>query len=149
MAGLARGRELTRKDQRLSSGLVPLDCLLEGGLACGRITEIVARGFGWMNIAAAFVATVTRRGEAAAWIDTADAFDPASMAAAGRERLAGGRMLCSGGHPQFVRGEQIRTRVISCAGLWRRTGGRWIEYAFAPDYYELALADGGVYRAFR
>jgi hypothetical protein len=70
LAGVACGRELTRKDQRLSSGLVPLDHLLEGGLVRGRITEIVACGFGWMNIAAA-------------WIDPANTFDPASMAAAG------------------------------------------------------------------
>jgi RecA/RadA recombinase len=83
LARVARGRELIRKDQRLSSGLAPLDRLLEGGLVRGRIAEIVAHGFGWMNIAAAFVAAVTRGGEAAAWIDPANAFDPASMAAAG------------------------------------------------------------------
>jgi RecA/RadA recombinase len=79
---VARGHELTRKDERLSSGLVPLDRLLEGGLARGRITEIAARGCIWMSVAAAFVAAATRCGEAAAWIDSADAFDPASMAAA-------------------------------------------------------------------
>jgi hypothetical protein len=63
--------------------LVPLDRLLEGGLARGRIAEIIACGFGWMNIAAAFAAAATRRGEAVAWIDPANVFDPASMAAAG------------------------------------------------------------------
>jgi hypothetical protein len=42
LAGVACGRELTRKDQRLSSGLVPLDHLLEGGLVRGRITETLA-----------------------------------------------------------------------------------------------------------
>src|SRR5581483_4434209 len=83
LAGVARGHEFTRKEQRLSSGVVALDRLLGGGLVRGRITEIVASGFGWMSIAAAFVAAVTRRGEAAAWIDPANAFDPASMAAAG------------------------------------------------------------------
>jgi hypothetical protein len=69
--------------QRPTPGLIALDRLLEGGLARGRIAEIVTRGFGWMNIAAAFAASVTRHGEAAAWIDPANAFDPASMAAAG------------------------------------------------------------------
>jgi RecA/RadA recombinase len=78
-----RGCELTRKDRRLSSGLVLLDRLLQGGLVRGRITEVVACGFGWTSLAAAFVAAVTRCGEAAAWIDSADAFDPASMAMAG------------------------------------------------------------------
>jgi len=32
LAGVVRGCELTRKDQRLNSGLVPLDRLLPGGL---------------------------------------------------------------------------------------------------------------------
>jgi protein ImuB len=58
-------------------------------------------------------------------------------------------VLCLGGRPQFVRGEQICARVISYAGPWRRTGEWWSEHWFARDYYELALADGGVYRAFR
>jgi hypothetical protein len=83
LARIMRGHELARKDQRLSSGLVPLDHLLAGGLPRGRITEIATHGFGWMNIATVFVAAVTRRGEAAAWIDPANAFDPVSMAAAG------------------------------------------------------------------
>src|SRR5579872_5410565 len=81
-AGAMRGCELTRKDRRLSSGLALLDRLLQGGLVRGRITEIVARGFGWTSLAAAFVAAVTRCGEAAVWIGSADAFDPASMAMA-------------------------------------------------------------------
>ncbi|MBV8360827.1 MAG: hypothetical protein JO189_23270 [Deltaproteobacteria bacterium] len=83
LAGVTRGHEVTRKDRHLSSGVVVLDHLLGGGLVPGRITEIVARGHGWMNIAAAFVASVTRRGEAAAWIDPSNAFGPASMAMAG------------------------------------------------------------------
>jgi len=78
-----RGRELTRKKQRIPCGLVPIDNLLEGGIARGRISEIIAEpGAGKTSLAAAFAVNVTRR-EAAAWIDAADEFDPASIAAAG------------------------------------------------------------------
>jgi hypothetical protein len=37
LAGVARGREATPKDPCLSSGLDPLDRLLEGGRARGRL----------------------------------------------------------------------------------------------------------------
>jgi hypothetical protein len=79
------GRELTRKDHRIPSGLRPVDKLIEGGIVRGRISEIVAQpGAGKTSLAAAFAANVTRR-EAVAWIDAADDFDPASIAAAGVE----------------------------------------------------------------
>jgi hypothetical protein len=77
------GRELTRKDHRIPSGLCPVDDLIEGGIVRGRISEIIAHpGAGKTSLAAAFAANVTRR-EAAAWIDAADDIDPASIAAAG------------------------------------------------------------------
>ncbi|MFZ0679830.1 hypothetical protein, partial [Candidatus Binatus sp.] len=34
-SGVFRGHELTRKDRRLSSGLVPLDALIDGGIPRG------------------------------------------------------------------------------------------------------------------
>jgi len=77
-----RGRELTRKDDRIPCGLPSVDNLIDGGLVRGRISEIIAEpGAGKTSLAAAFVASVTQR-EAAAWIDTSDDFDPASIAAA-------------------------------------------------------------------
>jgi len=79
------GRELTRKDYRIPSGLSPIDNLIAGGIIRGRISEIIAQpGSGKTSLAAAFAANVTRR-EAVAWIDTADDFDPVSIAAAGVE----------------------------------------------------------------
>jgi hypothetical protein len=79
------GRELTRKDHRIPSGLDPVDNLIEGGILRGRISEIIAQpGAGKTSLAAAFAANVTRR-EAAAWIDASDDFDPVSIAAAGVE----------------------------------------------------------------
>jgi hypothetical protein len=84
ISGVFRGRELTRKDRRLSSGIAPLDAVLGGGIVRGRISEIIARpGFGCTSLAAAFTATATRHGEVAAWIDSSGAFDPQSVAAAG------------------------------------------------------------------
>jgi hypothetical protein len=85
-SGIFRGHELTRKDRRLSSGLVPLDALIDGGIPRGRISEITGRaGSGKTSIAASFAAAATRRGEVAAWLDAAGSFDPESMAAAGVE----------------------------------------------------------------
>ncbi|HVA83956.1 MAG TPA: ATPase domain-containing protein [Candidatus Binataceae bacterium] len=81
-----RGRELTRKDRRLSSGIAALDAILNGGIVRGRVSEIVGRpGFGRTSLAASFAAIATRRGEVAAWIDSAGAFDPRSIAAAGAD----------------------------------------------------------------
>src|SRR3984885_7355983 len=85
-SGVFRGHELTRKDRRLSSGLAPLDALINGGIPRGRISEITGRaGSGKTSIAASFAAFATHRGEVAAWLDSAGSFDPESMAAAGVE----------------------------------------------------------------
>lgn len=82
-AGVFRGRELTRKDRRLCSGLLSVDGLLGGGIVRGRISEITGvAGSGKMSLAASFVAVATRRGEVAAWIDAANDFDPESFTAA-------------------------------------------------------------------
>jgi hypothetical protein len=83
-SGVFRGHELTRKDRRLSSGLAPLDALIDGGIPRGRISEITGlAGSGKTSMAASFAAFATRRGEVAAWLDASGAFDPESMAAAG------------------------------------------------------------------
>lgn len=80
-----RGRELTRKDHRIPSGILPVDNIIQGGIVRGRISEIIAPpGAGKTSLATAFAANVTRR-EAAAWIDASDDFEPASIAAAGVE----------------------------------------------------------------
>jgi hypothetical protein len=85
-SGVFRGRELTRKDRRLSSGITVLDAILDGGIARGRVSEIVGRlGTGRTSLAASFAAVATRRGEVAAWVDSSGAFDPRSIAAAGAD----------------------------------------------------------------
>ncbi len=85
-AGVFRGRELTRTARRLASGIAPLDALLDGGIARGRVSEIIGRaGTGRTSLAAAFAANATGRGEVIAWIDAAGTFDPSSIATAGVE----------------------------------------------------------------
>ena len=80
------GRELTRKDRRLSSGVALIDRLLGAGIVRGRISEIVGPfGAGKTSLAASFVASATRDGEVAAWIDSAGSFDPITVAAAGAD----------------------------------------------------------------
>lgn len=70
--------------KRLDSGIIPLDVLLSGGLVRGRTSEFIGRaGSGRTSLAAAFAAAATYRGEVVGWIDGANAFDPASMIAAG------------------------------------------------------------------
>jgi protein ImuB len=74
-------------------------------------------------------------------------------------------VMCRRETPEFVRGAGICARVVSAAGPWRRQGEWWaaagepggaaaLAETSAParharDYYDLALADGGVYRAYR
>src|SRR6202046_3425585 len=85
-SGVFRGHELPRKDRRLSSGLAPLDALIDGGIPRGRISEITGRaGSGKTSIAASFASFATHCGEVAAWLDSSGSFDPESMAGAGIE----------------------------------------------------------------
>ncbi len=86
IAGVFRGHELTRKDRCLSSGILPLDRLLAGGIARGRISEITGpNGGGKTTIAAAFAAQASHHGETVGWIDTDGSFDPRSIEAAGAD----------------------------------------------------------------
>jgi recA bacterial DNA recombination protein len=86
ITGVYRGRELTRKDRRIASGLAPIDILLGGGIVRGRISEIIGPpGCGITSLAAAFAAVASHRGEVTAWLDAAGGFDPASIAMAGAD----------------------------------------------------------------
>src|SRR5207249_4907552 len=53
------------------------------------------------------------------------------------------------GRPDFVRGEGLGGRVVGAAGPWRVVGEWWSDGAFARDYYDLELSDGGIYRCYR
>ena len=130
VSGVFRGHELTRKDRRLSSGLAPLDALIDGGIPRGRISEITgSAGSGKTSIAASFAAFATRRGEVAAWLDASGCFDPESMAAAGVElrRMLWASMATSRSH--LLKGEWfgVRSRrqsaIVKAAELVLEAGG--------------------------
>src|SRR5213594_4433131 len=53
------------------------------------------------------------------------------------------------GRPDFVRGEGLGGRVVGAAGPWRLAGEWWSDGAFARDYFDLELSDGGLYRCYR
>lgn len=53
------------------------------------------------------------------------------------------------GRPDFVRGMGLGGRVVGAAGPWRLAGEWWRADAYARDYYDLELSDGGVYRCYR
>jgi hypothetical protein len=84
ISGVFRGRELTRLERRVRSGITPVDKLIGGGIVRGRISEIIGHpGAGRTSLAAAFAASITGRSEVAAWIDAEGSCDPGSIAAAG------------------------------------------------------------------
>lgn len=61
-----------------------LDALLEGGLPVGAISEFVGpQSSGRTSLAMATLAEMTQAGKTVAWVDTSDALDPESAAAAG------------------------------------------------------------------
>jgi RecA/RadA recombinase len=87
-AKLSSGSELVRaiarqrREEILPTTIEPLDALLGGGLARGKMTEIAGRGTRFSIVIAA-LAAATSIGEAAALIDAGDSFDPQLAAAAG------------------------------------------------------------------
>jgi len=80
-ARLRSGSELVqalareRRDEVIPTTLAPIDALLDGGLARGKVTEIAGKGGRWSIVFAA-LAAATSMGEAAVLIDTGDHFDP-------------------------------------------------------------------------
>jgi RecA DNA recombination protein len=82
--GVRRGALPAAPLRRLSTGIVPLDALLDGGLPRGYLSEIVGGpSSGRTTLLHALLASATRRGEVAAVIDLLDALDPPSLARTG------------------------------------------------------------------
>lgn len=71
-----------RRETILPTTVEPFDALLGGGLARGKVTEIAGRGERYSIVIAA-LAAATAQGEAAAFIDLCDGFDPQLGEAAG------------------------------------------------------------------
>jgi recA bacterial DNA recombination protein len=81
-AELVRAVARQRREEILPTTIPPLDALLGGGLARGKMTEIAGRGTRF-SIVIAILAAATSIGEAAALIDASDSFDPQLAEAAG------------------------------------------------------------------
>jgi hypothetical protein len=87
-AKLTSGSELVRavarqrREEILPTTIAPLDALLGGGLARGKMTEVAGRGTRF-SIVIATLAAATSIGEAAALIDASDSFDPQLAESAG------------------------------------------------------------------
>jgi hypothetical protein len=80
IAGVFRGRELTRKQRRLGAAIAPI----EGGIPRGRISEFTGGpSSGKSSLGASFIIAASRAGETVAIIDLPNAFDPASIIAGG------------------------------------------------------------------
>lgn len=79
---LVRSLERRRRDESLPTALPPIDALLGGGLARGKVTELAGRGLRFSVVMAA-LAAATAIGEAATLIDVGDHFDPQIGEAAG------------------------------------------------------------------
>jgi hypothetical protein len=153
-AGVFRGRELTLRHRRLASGVAPLDKLIGGGIVRGRISEIIgATGAGKTSLAMAFAANATRN-EAAAWIETGDQLDPASLIAAGVEPS---RMLwvscCQPNLLSRPRGvmttETHDARVEAASGerrKWALASLKAAEWILAAGGFGLMVLDFGVVR---
>lgn len=79
-----RGGLSAASPARIASDIPALDRLLGGGFPRGRLTEIAGPlSSGRTSLALALLAASLRTEGLAAWIDAADAFDPASAVAAG------------------------------------------------------------------
>jgi protein ImuB len=50
--------------------------------------------------------------------------------------------------PRYLRGKEIRGRVLQFAGPWRLEGEWWEAEALLRDYYHVELTDGGIYRLY-
>ena len=81
-AELIKALDRRRRNQVVPTTLDAIDALLEGGLARGKMTEIAGRG-ARLSVAVATLAAATSIGEAAAFIDIGDCFDPQLGEAAG------------------------------------------------------------------
>ena len=74
---LIRALDRKQRNEVVPTTLAPLDALLGGGLARGKVIEVASRhAAGRLSIALSALVTATTSGEAAALIDLGDHFDP-------------------------------------------------------------------------
>ncbi|MEZ4332806.1 MAG: hypothetical protein R3F35_13675 [Myxococcota bacterium] len=127
--GRRLAREVAGEPAVCPTGIAALDVLLGGGLPRGRLSELCGPpSSGRTSLAMALLVESLGRGALAAWIDPADAFDPASAAAAlaGRGDLQ--RLL-------WIRARTAQEAIRSCERVLETEG-------FALTVLDLAHAAG-------
>jgi recombination protein RecA len=101
-------------EDRVTTGIPPLDAALGGGLRRGHLSEIVGpRSSGRSTVLCSTLVTAAERGEAVALIDTNDRFDPQSAAARGLDLT---RLL-------WVRETGDAARALKAMNLVLQAGG--------------------------
>ena len=111
-ADLPRRGASLRADDRLATGVAPLDALLDGGLPRGTLVELTGRSGGRFALVLATLAAATSRGEPAALLDLGDNLDPSSAEEAGCD-LA--RLLWV--RPQRFRDALLAAETVAAAGF--------------------------------
>jgi hypothetical protein len=50
------------------------------------------------------------------------------------------------GQPRHIEAPGVAGAVVACAGPWRTAGEWWTDTAWSREEWDVALADGAVYR---
>ncbi len=86
LPGTVRVGLVSEPVRRMTTGVLPLDTVLGGGLPCGRLSELAGPvTSGKTAMVLAFLAAATQRGEVTALIDLPDALHPEAAQSAGVE----------------------------------------------------------------
>ncbi|MGH9556190.1 MAG: hypothetical protein ACRD2Y_10250, partial [Terriglobales bacterium] len=126
-----------RAPEAVSTGVAEVDALTSG-LPRGALTEICGpASSGRTSLLLSLLAAATSRGEACALVDTSDAFDPHSAAAAGVELE---RLLWVRGKAVVSRQSAVGSKSASSRGSQSHTFGNLASALRATD---LLLAAGG------
>lgn len=151
-----QARDRPVEDELFPTALPALDRLLDGGLARGRLVELVGRrSSGRFSLAVAAVAAATASGEAAALVDLGDGLDPRAAAAAGadldrllwlrprhvKEAVGAAEMLLATGFPLVV----VELGLPPVPG-GRGAQGAWLRLARSAEAHRSALLVSSPYR---
>jgi hypothetical protein len=114
-ARVFKGAALQKKDRGLlSTGIETLDSLLNGGFPRGQLTELTGPvSSGKTALLFSAIARATQRGEAIAYVDAFNSFDPVSAAKAGIDLK---RLL-------WVRCQSSLERALQAGDIVSRAGG--------------------------
>lgn len=126
--------------RRHATGLADVDALIGGGFPAGRLCEIAGPlSSGRTSLALALLAQATRAGEWTAFVDAADALDPASAQAAG---VALDRVL-------WVRPQGAQQAAHASARLLELRGFALVALDLAPTRAQSPLPDAAWQRLSR